>query len=71
MQEANKTNVCEVFEMPQNPGGMVNVIFTCLCLENTRALSYLQLFGRGRAASSPLRASVHAVQIAVIGDVFV
>lgn len=37
MQKANKTNACEVFEMPQNPRGIVNVIFACLCLENTRA----------------------------------
>lgn len=47
--------------------------YLLLCLEHTHThtLSYLQLFQCACVASSPLRASVHAVQIAVIGDVFV
>lgn len=61
--------MCEGFEMLQSPGGIVNVIFTSLF--GTHTHSYLQLFGYACVASSPLRASVHAVQIAVIGDVFV
>lgn len=56
--------------MLRNPRGIVNVVFTRLCLEKARTHTFISL-SLWMCGLSPLRASVHAVQIAVIGDVFV
>lgn len=66
--------MCEGFQMLQNPGGIVNAIFTSLFGTHTHTHTHFHIsnsFNVHVWPLPPLRASVHAVQIAVIGDVFV